>query len=88
MAPAENDTLTSNSRAHTPDMTPADHDNVEPGSEDDEEALCAKFDVEGGNAAELLEYDEDGLDGLDNGDEESDDDDGASGLVLNSPATI
>jgi hypothetical protein len=85
MASAENENPISNPRASAAETTPTNHDNAEPGSEDDEEALCAEFDVAGGNAAELLEYDEDGLDGLDSDDEESNDDDGAHGLAPKSP---
>jgi hypothetical protein len=46
------------------------------GGDDDEEALCAEFDVAGGNAAELLGYDNDGLD---EDEDEGDDDDGDDG---------
>jgi hypothetical protein len=87
MAPAQNNIPTSNPCASTPETAPADCDDTEPASEDDEEALCAEFDVEGGNAAELLEYDEDGLDGLDDDDnEQSDDDNGVLSLALKSSA--
>jgi hypothetical protein len=85
MASAENKNPILNPCARAAETTPTNHDNAEPGSEDDEEVLCAKFNVAGGNAAELLKYNEDGLDGLDSDDEESNHDDGVHGLALKLP---